>query len=108
MYASVTLYKAKGDQIERYGFAAFGLTVIPYLIVTLVNLIKGVITPEYLKAYLVHSAIMDEAKQCCGAKFEGIVGTIAPPTYSVDALSDGSENSPEEAAESHINLEYVT
>ena len=108
IYASVTLYKTKGDQIERYGFASFGLTVIPYLIMTLVNLIGNVVTPEYPKAYLVHSAIMDEAKQCSGARFEGIVGTLESPIYSLDALSDGSEESLGGAAENHVTLEHVT
>ena len=82
----MTLYKTGGDQIERNGFAAFGLTVIPYLIMTLVNLIGNAITPKYPKAYLVRSAIMDEAKKCSDAKFEGIVGTIEPPTYSPDTF----------------------
>ena len=108
IYASFTLYKTKGDQIERYGFVAFGLTVIPYLIMTLVNLIGNVITPEYPKAYLVHSAIMDEAKQCSGARFEGIVGTLESPTYSLDALSDGSEESLGGAGETHVTLEHFT
>ena len=108
IYASVTLYKTKGDQIERYGFAAFGLTVIPYLIMTLVNLVGNVITPEYPKAYLVHSAIMDEAKQCSGARFEGIVGTIKSPTDPLDALLEGSEDSPEGAAKSHVTLDQIT
>ena len=107
-YASMTLYKTKGDQIERYGFAAFGLTIIPYLIMTLVNLIGNVITPEYPKVYLVHSAIMDEAKQCSGARFEGIVGTIESQTYSLDALSNGSEDSLEGPAEIHVTLDHVT
>ena len=108
IYASVTLYKTKGDQIERYGFAAFGLTVIPYLIMTLVNLIGNVITPEYPKVYLVHSAIMDEAMQCSGARFEGIVGTIESPTDSLDALLGGSEDSPEGAAKPHVTLDQIT
>ena len=108
IYASVTLYKTKGDQVERYGFAAFGLTVIPYLIMTLVNLIGNVITPEYPKAYLMHSTIMDEAKQCAGARFEGIVGTIESPTDSLDALLEGSEDTLEGAAESHVILEPFT
>ena len=108
IYASVTLYKTKGDQIERYGFAAFGLTVIPYLIMTFVNLIGNVITPEYPKAYLVHSTIMDEAKQCTGARFEGIVGTIESPTDSLDALSEGSEDTLEGATENHVILNSFT
>lgn len=108
IYASVTLYKTKGDQIERYGFAAFGLTVIPYLIMTLVNLIENVITPEYPKAYLVHSAIMDEAKQCSSARFEGIVGTIESSTDSLDAVFEGSEDTLEGAVETHVILDQVT
>ena len=108
IYASVTLYKTKGDQIERYGFAAFGLTVIPYLIMTLVNLIGNVITPEYPKAYLVHSAIMDEAKQCSSARFEGIVGTIESSTDSLDAVFEGSEDTLEGAVETHVILDQVT
>jgi hypothetical protein len=37
--AGWTLYKTRGDQIERYGFASFGLTVTPYLIMSVVNFI---------------------------------------------------------------------
>lgn len=29
VYASFTLYQTRGDQIARYGYAAFGLTVTP-------------------------------------------------------------------------------
>lgn len=30
VFAVSTLYRTRGDQIERYGYAAFGLTVMPY------------------------------------------------------------------------------
>ena len=104
IYASVTLYKSRGDQIERYGYAAFGLSVIPYLIMSFMNLAGNVLTPDYPKAYLVHSTIMDEAKQCPGARFEGVVGTIEPPPYSLNASQGGSE----EAAEDSVIVGHVT
>ena len=104
IYASVTLYKTKGDQIEKYGFAAFGLTVVPYLIMSLVNLIGSVLTPDYPKVLLVHSEIVDEAMQCAGARFEGMVGTIERPTNSPDA----SEDSTKEAAEDSVTVAHVT
>ena len=104
IYASVSLYKTKGDQIEKYGFAAFGLTVVPYLFMSLVNLIGNVLTPDYPKVSLVHSEIMDEAMQCAGARFEGMVGTIECPTNSPDA----SEDSMKEAAEDSVTVAKVT
>ncbi|KAF2666198.1 hypothetical protein BT63DRAFT_481990 [Microthyrium microscopicum] len=30
VYASITLYRARGNQVQVFGYAAFGLTVIPY------------------------------------------------------------------------------
>lgn len=38
-YATYTLVQTKGDQIDRFGYAAFGLTVAPYLIVSFINLL---------------------------------------------------------------------
>ena len=29
IYASITVYRARGDQIDRFGYAAFGFTVLP-------------------------------------------------------------------------------
>ncbi len=63
LYASATLYRAKGDQIKQYGFAAFGLTVSPYLIMSIVNLISTLLTPDYPTAYLVRSDAMVEASK---------------------------------------------
>lgn len=107
-YASVTLYRTKGDQIERYGYAAFGLTVIPYLIMSFVNLAGNVLTPNYPKKFLVHSKIMDEAKQYPGTIFEGVVGTVEPPAVPLDASEDGSEESAEEAAQDSVNADHIT
>ena len=76
LYASATLYQTRGDQIQRYGYAAFGLTVAPYLLMSIVNLLSTMLTPDYPCLYLVRSEVMDEAARREGAKFEGMVGTL--------------------------------
>lgn len=77
-----SLYKARGSQIERYGYAAFGLTVLPYMMVSIINLIGSLLTSEYETVYLVHSAIMDEMKSR-GGLCDGVVGTLEKPTHQL-------------------------
>ena len=76
LYASATLYRTRGDQIQHYGYAAFGLTVAPYLVMSIINLLGTMLTPDYSCVYLVRSEIMDEASRRKGAKFEGMVATL--------------------------------
>ena len=76
LYASATLYRTKGDQIERYGYAAFGLTVAPYLVMSIINLTGAVLTPDYPTLYMVESEIMEEARGRKGAYFGGTVGKL--------------------------------
>jgi hypothetical protein len=66
LYAALTLYRTRGDQIEEFGYAAFGLTVIPYFIMSILNLMAQVATPEFPAFYLVHSKEMDEARSDLG------------------------------------------
>ncbi|MCJ1456494.1 hypothetical protein MMC28_006855 [Mycoblastus sanguinarius] len=76
LYASATLYRTRGDQIQRYGYAAFGLTVAPYLVMSILNLASTMLTPDYTAVYLVRSKVMEEALRRPDAGFEGIVGTL--------------------------------
>ena len=76
LYASATLYRARGDQIERYGYAAFGLTVAPYLVMSIVNLVSTILTPNYPTTFMVESEIMREAARRDGARFDGVVGVL--------------------------------
>ncbi|KAF2194134.1 hypothetical protein K469DRAFT_744835 [Zopfia rhizophila CBS 207.26] len=48
LFAINTLYETRGDQIARYGYAAFGLTVAPYAWMSIINLVGSLICPEYL------------------------------------------------------------
>jgi len=77
IYAISTLYDTRGDQIARYGYAAFGLTVSPYVVMSLINLIGGMMTPQYPCLYMVGSSIMDEAQSRPGFYFQGTVGRLA-------------------------------
>ncbi|KAG8528413.1 uncharacterized protein KY384_007331 [Bacidia gigantensis] len=71
------LYRAQGAQIDRFGYAAYGLTVLPYMIVSTVNFLGSLLTKEYDMLYMVHSSIMDEMISQGGA-IDGMVGTIEP------------------------------
>ena len=86
LYASFTLYNARGDQIQRYGYTAFGLTVVPYICMSVINLASTLLTPDYPTMYLVESEAMEEAKKREGAKFEGVVGRVRTTSTS-DELS---------------------
>jgi hypothetical protein len=73
--AALTIYRSRGDQINRYGYAAFGLTVIPYALMSIINLIAGLMTPTYQSLYMVSSWEMEEAKAQHG-RFDGVVGRV--------------------------------
>jgi len=63
LFGIATLYDTKGDQIQRYGYAAFGLTVIPHAYMSLVNLVANLMSPEYPAMYLVESQAMRDAME---------------------------------------------
>ncbi|OQD85319.1 hypothetical protein PENANT_c010G00613 [Penicillium antarcticum] len=75
VYASVTIYQSRGNQVETYGYAAFGFTVLPYLVMSIVNLLGNIATHSYPSIYLVHTELMDEASQR-GGTFTGAVGAL--------------------------------
>jgi hypothetical protein len=39
---TATRYSARGNQIDAYGYAAFGLTVVPYIFMSLLNLLAQI------------------------------------------------------------------
>jgi len=55
IYSILTLYATRGDQVTRYGYAAFGLKVAPYALVSVVNLIAHLILPEYPTRYVIET-----------------------------------------------------
>jgi hypothetical protein len=78
LYAFYTLYQARGDQVSRYGYAAFGLTVLPYAVMSTIKLIGAFFTPTFDGLYLVQSDTLLEASGRAGANFVRVVGTLLP------------------------------
>ncbi|PMD63727.1 uncharacterized protein K444DRAFT_715763 [Hyaloscypha bicolor E] len=82
IYTIFTLYQARGDQIERFGYAAFGLTVAPYAVVSVLNLLGSGLCPEFAALYMVESSIMKEAvKRGEGCFFMGTVGELGEDIF---------------------------
>ena len=77
LFACFTLYRTRGTQVHMYGYAAFGFTVIPYAIMSLINLTANILTPEYPCLYLVRSSVMEEAEgRQPPLRVSGTVGTM--------------------------------
>jgi hypothetical protein len=107
VWASFTLWRTRGNQIELYGYAAFGLTVAPYLVMSRVNSISIVLTPDYSAVYLVRTDIMEEAKRHQG-HFDGVVGQIPCATDAYrNGHFDGVFDIQDERTFMHINMEHT-
>ena len=46
VWAIITLYRARADQIQEFGCAAFGLTVAPYAFMSVMNIIGSLLNQE--------------------------------------------------------------
>ena len=75
VFACLTLYRSKGNQLEIYGYAAFGLTVAQYAVMSFVNLLANLVTPHYPTVYMVRTEMMAKAESQ-GGKFDGVVAEI--------------------------------
>jgi hypothetical protein len=75
IYTSVTLYQTRGDQINQYGYAAFGLTVAPFVLMSIINLIGNMFSPTYSAIYMIETSVMTEARRH-GCQFDGVVGKL--------------------------------
>ena len=75
IYTSVTLYQTRGDQINQYGCAAFGLTVAPFVLMSIINLIGNICSPTYSAIYMIETSVMTEARRR-GCRFDGVVGKL--------------------------------
>ncbi|KAH8725619.1 hypothetical protein GQ44DRAFT_826426 [Phaeosphaeriaceae sp. PMI808] len=84
-YAMFSVYRARGDQIDLYGYAAPGLSVIQYIIMSVLNLIAQAVSDDYPMFYMVSSAEMDEAIRR-GGIFQGAVARLEPWDGGIDEL----------------------
>lgn len=88
LFAMATLIGTRGDQLKRYGLAAFGLKVIPYLFMSLLNLLCNLFVPDYPTVYLVETEVLQEAKKRDGACIEGVVGKLEVPDRPISFVFD--------------------
>ncbi|KAK3346326.1 hypothetical protein B0T25DRAFT_571469 [Lasiosphaeria hispida] len=86
--AGITLYRTRGDQLDRYGFTAFGLTVVPYLVMSIVNFFAHFAVPKYSALYIVQSDVLDEATRRNGDDIPRrcVVGRLPSKTPSEGGL----------------------
>ncbi|PCH43182.1 hypothetical protein WOLCODRAFT_164301 [Wolfiporia cocos MD-104 SS10] len=98
MFGSFTLYRSRGDQIDRFGYAAYGLSVVPYVIMSIVNLFAVGLSADYPCLYAVRTSIMEEAASRPGALFDGAICTLRPnPDFQVLFDSKSAPAIPESA-----------
>lgn len=76
IFAAFTLYRTKGDQLNVYDYAAFGLTVAPYALMSIVNLLGSLSCPEDPALYLIDSEPMQEAQECGGFLDRTVVNLV--------------------------------
>lgn len=53
LYGVFQLYQTSGPQIKKFGYAAYQLTIIPYTIMSVINLIASLCEPEFPAVFLV-------------------------------------------------------
>lgn len=83
--SSITLYRTRGSQLDQYGYAAFGLSVFPYLLMSLVNLCCAIILGEYPYLYPLWTPILEEARQ--HAEFD-VSNEVGRPDNAMDAVEE--------------------
>ncbi|KAH8144785.1 uncharacterized protein LAJ45_11201 [Morchella importuna] len=54
LYGSYEIYRMGGDHLRKYGYAAYEFTIIPYLTMSLMNLLVSCVRPTYPSMYIVH------------------------------------------------------
>jgi hypothetical protein len=92
LYASFTLYQTQGGQTAKYGYAAFGLTVTPFVVMSIINLLGNVLAPKYSALYMVDSSVMIEAQRREGCQISGVVGKLKEGSVSELTSLDDNKN----------------
>ncbi|OSS45914.1 hypothetical protein B5807_08267 [Epicoccum nigrum] len=87
--ATYTLWLHRGDQIARWGFTSFSFVPVPYAIMSLVNGISHLFTPDYPALYMVSSTVMQEATDA-GGSFCGVVGHVEAAQFQDSDTGYGS------------------
>lgn len=70
IYGSFELYEARNQQLARFGYAAYSLSLIPYILMSLINLLANLCEPQYPSMFLVNYGGPEETsvEQLCSGK----------------------------------------
>jgi hypothetical protein len=71
LYSIIKVLRA--DTLRDYG--AYQLTLIPYALMSFINITSGFVTPSYPAVYMIRSKVMEEAEKR-GGLFDGCVGVL--------------------------------
>lgn len=88
--AILTLYNLRSDQLMRYGYAAYGLSVTPYAIMSLINLLYAGQVGEWPCRYILRTPILEEAERREDATFTGVIGRVRPLPTTEEISGDPS------------------
>jgi hypothetical protein len=89
LYTSFTLVRTDDGQLKKYGFAAPGLTVVPYAVMSTLNLMANLVAPHYPTLYLVRSKVMEEAERRTGLPFPYVVGEVVDKSDTNNIVKKG-------------------
>lgn len=78
MYGTSELYQSSLRQLPRFGYAAYSLTVIPYMIMSLVNLVATACEPQYSTMFLLRYTDAPLANLPTSTDVESVPGREAP------------------------------
>jgi hypothetical protein len=81
VYGALSLTNSRGDQINKFGYASFGLTVAVYTVMAFINLVGHLLTPDYSALFLVQNEVLDEILDCPDHNknfADGVVGRLIP------------------------------
>ena len=89
LYASFTFYRTIGGQVNQYGFAAPGFTVLPYAVMSALNLMANLVAPHYPTLYLIRTEVMEEAERRTGLPFHYVVGEAVDESGTNNIVMEG-------------------
>ena len=96
LYGSWELYLARGHQFERYGYTAFSLTLVPYIAMSLLNLLAAIVEPQYPCVFLVKHG--GDVRQDLRDDINSIIGgAVAVGTDPSTGAHAGERDSPDPA-----------
>lgn len=77
------IYRAHTPESRgTHGYAGYQLTVIPFVLMSLINTLTSFATPDYGASYMIRSSIMKEAEGR-GGRFDGVTGSLCESSEKI-------------------------